>query len=79
MRGNVEVDNPATMGGEHDGHRALFQRGPTAWAEVAMRHGGTSDVRRALANVYGWFTEGQRAPDLQRAKAVLDRIDAGKV
>jgi class 3 adenylate cyclase/tetratricopeptide (TPR) repeat protein len=54
-------------------------RATTAWAEVAMRHGETTDARRALANVYGWFTEGQRAPDLQRAKAVLDRIDAGKV
>jgi len=25
-----------------------------------------------LADIYGWFTEGFDAPDLQEAKAVLD-------
>jgi hypothetical protein len=27
-----------------------------------------------LAEVYGWFTEGFDAPDLQEAKALLDEL-----
>jgi ATP/maltotriose-dependent transcriptional regulator MalT len=49
-------------------------RAATALAEVVISHGVPSDARRTLADVYGRFTEGHRAPDLHRAKAVLDRL-----
>lgn len=53
-------------------------RATIVWAELVVRHGGTTDAHRALTDVYGRFTEGHRGPDLQRAKAILDRISREK-
>jgi hypothetical protein len=47
-------------------------RAAIALAELLAAQGGATDARRALGDVYCWFTEGHRGADLQRAKAVLD-------
>jgi class 3 adenylate cyclase/tetratricopeptide (TPR) repeat protein len=49
-------------------------RATTALAEVLVRHDRRTDAYRFLADVYGWFTEGHRAPDLQSAEGVLDHL-----
>lgn len=58
----------------NQGARLYELRATTSLAEVNDRYGGTRDVRHALADLYGWFTEGHRAPDLQRAKTALDHM-----
>jgi predicted ATPase/class 3 adenylate cyclase len=40
------------------------------WAEASRR----AEARELLAPVFGWFTEGFAAPDLQEAKALLDAL-----
>ena len=35
---------------------------------------GESVLRRALAEIYGWFTEGFDTPDLQEARALLEAL-----
>ena len=35
-----------------------------------------AEIRRLLAEIYGWFIEGFETADLQEAKALLDELQA---
>jgi predicted ATPase len=43
-------------------------------ARLSRQQGRLAEVRPLLAETYGWFTEGFDTPDLQEAKALLDRL-----
>lgn len=54
---------------------ALFElRATTRLAEVLVSQGREADAARRLGEVYASFTQGHGAPDLEDAKAVLDRV-----
>lgn len=54
---------------------ALFElRATTRLAEVLVTQGREADAARRLGEVYASFTQGHGAPDLEDAKAVLDRL-----
>ena len=36
--------------------------------------GKRDEARQALAEIYGWFTEGFDTPDLREAKALLEEL-----
>jgi len=42
-----------------------------------QQQGKREQARQALADIYGWFTEGFDTHDLQEVKALLDRLAAG--
>jgi class 3 adenylate cyclase/predicted ATPase len=52
-------------------------RAATSLARLWRAHGRREDARRALADVYGWFTEGFDTQDLRSAKALLDEPVSG--
>jgi class 3 adenylate cyclase/tetratricopeptide (TPR) repeat protein len=52
-------------------------RAATSLARLWRDQGRYQDARRALADVYGWFTEGFDTQDLRAAKALLDELAAG--
>ena len=39
-----------------------------------QKQGRGGEARPLLAETYGWFTEGFDIPDLQEAKALLERL-----
>ena len=39
-----------------------------------QQQGKQAEARALLAPVYGWFTEGFDTPDLQEAKALLEKL-----
>jgi predicted ATPase len=39
-----------------------------------QKQGKKEDVRRMLAEIYGWFTEGFDTADLKEAKALLEEL-----
>jgi predicted ATPase len=49
-------------------------RAATTLAQHRRDQGRAREARNLLAPVYGWFTEGFDAPDLQEAKAMLDEL-----
>ena len=49
-------------------------RAATSLARLWRDQGRREDARRALADVYGWFTEGFDTQDLRAAKALLDEL-----
>jgi predicted ATPase len=49
-------------------------RAATSLAQLCRDQGRCAEARDLLAPVYGWFTEGFEAPDLKRAKALLDEL-----
>jgi class 3 adenylate cyclase/predicted ATPase len=49
-------------------------RAATTLAQHRRDQGRAREARDLLAPVYGWFTEGFDAPDLQEAKAMLDEL-----
>jgi class 3 adenylate cyclase/tetratricopeptide (TPR) repeat protein len=54
---------------------ALFElRAMTRLTELLATQGREADAVRRLGDVYASFTQGHGAPDLQEAKAVLDRL-----
>jgi len=56
--------------------RSLELRAATSLARLRRDQGRREDARRALADVYGWFTEGFDTQDLRAAKALLDELAA---
>jgi len=57
--------------------RSLELRAATSLARLWSDQGRREDARRALADVYGWFTEGFDTQDLRTAKALLDGLERG--
>jgi class 3 adenylate cyclase/tetratricopeptide (TPR) repeat protein len=57
--------------------RSLELRAATSLARLWRDQGRREDARRALADVYGWFTEGFDTQDLRAAKALLDELAPG--
>lgn len=51
--------------------RTLELRAATSRARLLGRTGRGGEARAALADVYGWFTEGFETPDLREARAAL--------
>jgi predicted ATPase len=49
-------------------------RAATSLAHLWQSQGKTSEAHDLLSPVYGWFTEGFDTPDLQDAKALLDKL-----
>jgi tetratricopeptide (TPR) repeat protein len=56
--------------------KSLELRAATSLARLWRDEGRHQDARHALADVYGWFTEGLDTQDLRTAKALLDEIGA---
>ena len=54
--------------------RSLELRAATSLARLRRDQGRREDARRALADVYGWFTEGFDTQDLRAAKVLLDEL-----
>ena len=57
--------------------RSLELRAATSLARLWRDQGRREDARAALADVYGWFTEGFDTQDLRSAKALLDGLERG--
>ncbi len=51
-------------------------RAATSLARLWRDQGRRDDARRALADVYAWFTEGFDTADLREAKTLLDELSA---
>ena len=49
-------------------------RAATSLARLWKARGETEEPRQMLGDVYAWFTEGFDTPDLQDAKALLERL-----
>jgi len=58
---------------QRHGALALELRATTALARERLRRGGAADVFADLSAVYARFTEGMETPDLQVARALLER------
>ena len=54
--------------------KSLELRAATSLARLWRDQGRRDEVHRALADVYGWFTEGFDTHDLRQAKALLDEV-----
>jgi len=54
--------------------RLLELRAVTSLAQLWQKQGKLSEVRQALSEIYGWFTEGFDTKDLQDAKALLNDL-----
>jgi class 3 adenylate cyclase/tetratricopeptide (TPR) repeat protein len=57
--------------------KSLELRAATSLARLWRDQGRREDARRALADVYGWFTEGFDTQDLRAAKVLLDELGSG--
>ena len=57
--------------------RSLELRAATSLARLWRDQGRYQEARRALADIYGWFTEGFDTEDLRAAKALLDELAPG--
>ena len=58
------------------GTRGYELRAAVSLAQLWRDQGRPTEARDLLAPVYGWFTEGFATPDLKKAKALLDELDA---
>jgi tetratricopeptide (TPR) repeat protein len=54
--------------------KSLELRAATSLARLRRDQGRRDEARRALIDVYGWFTEGFDTQDLRAAKALLDEV-----
>lgn len=55
--------------------RSMELRAATRLARLRQRQGKVTEARELLSEVYGWFTEGFDAPDLQDARALLVSLE----
>ncbi|MEE9210356.1 MAG: hypothetical protein V3U23_07870 [Kiloniellales bacterium] len=49
-------------------------RAATSLGQLWHGQGKASEARELLGPLYAWFTEGFDTPDLEEAKALLDRL-----
>jgi predicted ATPase len=54
--------------------KALELRSALSLSRLWQQRGKRDEARQLMAEVYGWFTEGFDAPDLQEAKALLGEL-----
>jgi adenylate cyclase len=54
--------------------RSWELRAASSLARLLIDEGQRDEARRALADVYGWFTEGFDTSDLREARAILDAV-----
>jgi DNA-binding SARP family transcriptional activator/predicted ATPase len=54
--------------------RSWELRTTTSLARLWQKQGKMDEARQALAEIYGWFTEGFDTPDLQEAKTLLQEL-----
>jgi class 3 adenylate cyclase len=54
--------------------KSLELRAMISLVRLRRAHGGGDDVQRALADLYGWFTEGFDTADLRNARTLLDEL-----
>jgi predicted ATPase len=54
--------------------KSLELRATMSLARLLDEQGRRDEARAALAEIYGWFTEGFDTPDLKDAKALLDEL-----
>jgi predicted ATPase len=54
--------------------KSLELRAVMSLSRLYRQQGRQAEARLLLAQTYGWFTEGFDTPDLQEAKALLDRL-----
>jgi adenylate cyclase len=59
---------------QQSGARFLELRATVSLARLWAGQGKHAEARQALADVYGWFSEGFDTPDLRAAKALLDTL-----
>jgi predicted ATPase len=52
-------------------------RATISLSRLWQRQGKREEAKRALAEVYAWFTEGFTTPDLVEAKGLLNELSAG--
>jgi predicted ATPase len=53
----------------------LFElRAVMSLSRLWQQHGKRAAAQQLLAEIYGWFTEGFDTPDLQEAKALLEKL-----
>jgi hypothetical protein len=57
--------------------KSLELRATTSLARLWRDHGQRDDARRALADIYGWFTEGFDTADLRDARIILEELSSG--
>jgi len=56
------------------GEKSLELRAATGLARLLADAGRREEARRALAGIYGWFTEGFATADLRAARALLEEL-----
>jgi class 3 adenylate cyclase len=61
---------------EKQGSKSLQLRAATSLARLLLQMGKRDEARGALADIYGWFTEGFDTADLKAARALLDELGA---
>ena len=58
----------------HQNARSWELRATTSLARLWQRQGKINEARQALAEIYGWFTEGFDTRDMMEARALLDEL-----
>jgi predicted ATPase len=85
LRGELLVQLGRAPEAENEFHRSIAiareqqakmweLRAAVSLARLCRDQGRRAEGRKLLASIYGWFTEGFDAPDLQEAKALLDEL-----
>ena len=58
----------------HQQAKSWELRAAMSLARLWQRQGKRAEAHQALAEIYGWFTEGFDTADLQEAKALLEEL-----
>jgi predicted ATPase len=65
----------AIEGARRQSAKSWELRAATSLARLWGRQGRTDEARQALAEIYGWFTEGFDTPDLKEAEVLLAQLE----